>query len=137
MVFVLYIIMLIGIARASDMTEHPESLADILTHTHAAGFLDDTHGEEHTDEIGMHTVLQRTPYRDAPAPPCPSHRDVRRPPSPPSQPAHRRPPSLPTPSTPHPPARPANGVRVAGCAEGSRATGRLRGRDAALSSFPP
>ena len=117
MVFVLYIIMLIGIARASDMTEHPESLADILTHTHAAGFLDDTHGEAFTDGIGMHTVLyllQRSSYRDAPAPPCPSHLDV------------RRPPSLPTPSTPHPPARPANGVRVAGCAEGSRATGRLR-----------
>ena len=103
MVFVLYIIMLIGIARASGMLEHPESLADILAHTHAAGFLVDTHGEEHTDEIGMHTVLyslQRSPYRDAPALPCPSHRDVRRPPSPPSQPAHRRPPSLPTPSTP-------------------------------------
>ena len=74
MVFVLYIIMLIGIARASDMTEHPESLADIPTHTHAAGFLVDTHGEEHTDEIGVHTVLsvlQRTSYRDACQPSLP------------------------------------------------------------------
>ena len=71
MVFVLYIIMLIGIARASDMIGHPESLADILTLTHAAGFLDDTHGEAFTDGIGMHTVLyllQRSPYRDAPLP---------------------------------------------------------------------
>ena len=69
--------MLIGIARALGMGKHPESLADIPTHMHAAGFLVDTHGEEHTDEIGMHTVLyslQRSPYRDAPAPSCPSHR---------------------------------------------------------------
>ena len=74
MVFMLYIIMLIGIARASDMMEHRESLADILTHTHAAGFLDDTHGEEHTDEIGVHSmlrVLQRTSYRDACQPSLP------------------------------------------------------------------
>ena len=70
-----------GIARASYMNEQSESLAGILPCTHAAIFLNDTHGEEHTDEIGMHTVLnplRRTPYRDAPAPPCPSHRDVRR-----------------------------------------------------------
>ena len=74
MVFVLYIIMLIGIARASGMLAHRESLADILAHTHAAGFLVDKHGEEHTDEIGMHTVLyslQRMSRRDArqPRPP--------------------------------------------------------------------
>ena len=74
MVFVLYIIMLIGIARASDMLEQSESLAGILPCTHAAIFLIDTHGEEHTDEIGMHTVLyslQRMSRRDArqPRPP--------------------------------------------------------------------
>ena len=62
-----------GIARASYMNEQSESLAGILPCTHAAIFLNDTHGEEHTDEIGMHTVLyslQRAPRRDArqPAP---------------------------------------------------------------------
>ena len=66
--------MLIGIARALDMTEQQKSLADILMHTNAAGFLLDLHGEEHTDEIGMHTVLyslQRMSRRDArqPRPP--------------------------------------------------------------------
>ena len=40
--------MLIGIARALDMTEQQKSLADILMHTNAAGFLLDLHGEEHT-----------------------------------------------------------------------------------------
>ena len=69
------IMMLIGITRALDMAEQQKSLADILMHTNAAGFLLDLHGEEHTDEIGMQTVLcslQRTPYRDAcQAPPCP------------------------------------------------------------------
>ena len=69
------IMMLIGIARALDMTEQQKSLADILMHTNAAGFLLDLHGEERTDEIGVQTVLcslQRTPYRDAcQAPPCP------------------------------------------------------------------
>jgi hypothetical protein len=63
-----------GIARASDMLEHSESLAGILPCTHAAIFLNDTHGEEHTDETGMHTVLyslQRMSRRDArqPRPP--------------------------------------------------------------------
>ena len=63
-----------GIARASYMNEQSESLADILPCTHAAIFLIDTHGEEHTDEIGMHTVLyslQRMSRRDArqPRPP--------------------------------------------------------------------
>ena len=42
--------MLIGIARALDMTEQQKSLADILMHTNAAGFLLDLHGKEHTDE---------------------------------------------------------------------------------------
>ena len=56
------------------MTEQQKSLADILMHTNAAGFLLDLHGEEHTDEIGMHTVLyslQRMSRRDArqPRPP--------------------------------------------------------------------
>ena len=46
-----------GIARASYMNEQSESLAGILPCTHAAIFLTDMHGEEHTDEIGMHTVL--------------------------------------------------------------------------------
>ena len=50
-----------GIARASYMNEQSESLADILPCTHAAIFLTDTHGEEHTDEIGMHTVLYSLP----------------------------------------------------------------------------
>ena len=66
--------MLIGIARALDMTEQQKSLADILMHTNAAGFLLDLHGEEHTDEIGVHTVLsvlQRTSYRDACQPSLP------------------------------------------------------------------
>ena len=67
--------MLIGITRALDMAEQQKSLADILMHTNAAGFLLDLHGVEHTDEIGVHTVLsvlQRTSYRDAcQAPPCP------------------------------------------------------------------
>ena len=63
-----------GIARASYMNEQSESLAGILPCTHAAIFLNDTHGEEHTDEIGMHTVLyslQRMSRRDArqPRPP--------------------------------------------------------------------
>ena len=63
-----------GIARASYMNEQSESLAGILPCTHAAIFLIDTHGEEHTDEIGMHTVLyslQRMSRRDArqPRPP--------------------------------------------------------------------
>ena len=63
-----------GIARASYMNEQSESLAGILSYTHAAIFLIDTHGEEHTDEIGMHTVLyslQRMSHRDArqPRPP--------------------------------------------------------------------
>ena len=63
-----------GIARASYMNEQSESLAGILPCTHAAIFLTDTHGEEHTDEIGMHTVLyslQRMSRRDArqPRPP--------------------------------------------------------------------
>ena len=63
-----------GIARASYMNEQSESLTDILSCTHAAIFLIDTHGEEHTDEIGMHTVLyslQRMSRRDArqPRPP--------------------------------------------------------------------
>ena len=75
MVLVQYIITLIGITRATDMIGHPESLADILMHANAAGFLLDLHGKEHTDEIGVQTVLcslQRTPYRDAcQAPPCP------------------------------------------------------------------
>ena len=66
--------MLIGIERAVDMTEQQKSLADILTQTHAAGFLLDLHGEEYTDEIGVHTVLrllQRTSYRDACQPSLP------------------------------------------------------------------
>ena len=66
--------MLVGIARALDMTEQQKSLADILMHTNAAGFLLDLHGEEHTDEIGVHTmlrVLQRTSYRDACQPSLP------------------------------------------------------------------
>ena len=63
-----------GIARASYMNEQSESLAGILPCTHAAIFLTDMHGEEHTDEIGMHTVLyslQRMSRRDArqPRPP--------------------------------------------------------------------
>ena len=63
-----------GIARASYMNEQSESLAGILPCTHDAIFLTDTHGEEHTDEIGMHTVLyslQRMSRRDArqPRPP--------------------------------------------------------------------
>ena len=56
------------------MTEQQKSLADILMHTNAAGFLLDLHGEEHTDEIGVHTmlrVLQRTSYRDACQPSLP------------------------------------------------------------------
>ena len=68
------IMMLIGIARASDMMEQQKSLADILMHTNAAGFLLDLHGVEHTDEIGVHTmlrVLQRTSYRDACQPSLP------------------------------------------------------------------
>ena len=63
-----------GIARASYMNEQSESLAGILPCTHAAIFLIDTHGEEHTDEIGVHTVLrvlQRTSYRDACQPSLP------------------------------------------------------------------
>ena len=64
-----------GIARASYMNEQSESLAGILSGSYAAMFLDDMHGEEHTDEIGVHTVLrvlQRKSYRDAcQAPPCP------------------------------------------------------------------
>ena len=63
-----------GIARASYMNEQSESLACILSGSYAAIFLDDMHGEEHTDEIGMHTVLyslQRMSRRDArqPRPP--------------------------------------------------------------------
>ena len=63
-----------GIARASYMNEQSESLAGILSGSYAAIFLDDMHGEEHTDEIGMHTVLyslQRMSRRDArqPRPP--------------------------------------------------------------------
>ena len=57
-----------GIARASDVLEQSESLAGILPCTHAAIFLVDMHGEEHTDEIGMHPVLyslQRMSRRDA------------------------------------------------------------------------
>ena len=64
----------VHLARASYMNEQSESLAGILPCTHAAIFLIDTHGEEHTDEIGMHTVLyslQRMSRRDArqPRPP--------------------------------------------------------------------
>ena len=67
-----------GIARASDVLEQSESLAGILPCTHAAIFLNDMHGEEHTDEIGMHTVLYsllRAPRRDArqPCPALPAH----------------------------------------------------------------
>ena len=63
-----------GISRASYMNEQSESLAGILSGSYAAIFLDDMHGEEHTDEIGMHTVLyslQRMSRRDArqPRPP--------------------------------------------------------------------
>ena len=63
-----------GIARASYMNEQSESLAGILSGSYAAIFLDDMHGEEHTDEIDMHTVLyslQRMSRRDArqPRPP--------------------------------------------------------------------
>ena len=57
-----------GIARAPYMKQQSESLAAILSGSHAAIFLIDMHGEEHTDEIGMHTVLcslQRTSCRDA------------------------------------------------------------------------
>ena len=63
-----------GISRASDMLEQSESLAGILPCTHAAIFLNGTHGEEHTDEIGVHTVLrllQRSSYRDACQPSLP------------------------------------------------------------------
>ena len=68
------LVMQSGTARASDVLEQSESLAGILPCTHAANFLNDTHGEEHTDEIGMHTVLyslQRMSRRDArqPRPP--------------------------------------------------------------------
>jgi len=73
--------MLVGIARALDMTEQQKSLADILMHTNAAGFLLDLHGEEHTDEIGVHTVLrvlQRTSYRDACQPSLPARSSLTR-----------------------------------------------------------
>ena len=67
-----------GIARAPYMNEQSESLAAILSGSHAAIFLIDMHGEEHTDEIGMHTVLYsllRAPRRDArqPCPALPAH----------------------------------------------------------------
>jgi len=63
-----------GIARASYMNEQSESLAGILSGSYAAIFLTDTHGEEHTAKIGMHTVLyslQRMSRRDARQPRLP------------------------------------------------------------------
>ena len=77
----LYVLLLMhqsGIARASDVLEQSESIADILSNTHTAVFLVGMHGMVHTDEIGMHTVLyslQRAPRRDArqPCPARPAH----------------------------------------------------------------
>jgi hypothetical protein len=61
-----------GIARASYMNEQSESLAGILSGSYAAIFLVDMHGEEHTDEIGMHAVLAAAHVAQGrpPAPPA-------------------------------------------------------------------